>query len=208
MWLYYLMIVTVGTINRIFWVGEVRGVKNVPRKGGVIIASNHQSYLDFCLLATVVPRRLYFLVADMFYKRPLIRFGLESMQHIRVDLSSEGKQRLYDDTKNVLARGHALVVFPEGWMTFDGKIRRAYLGVARMALASQVDIVPTVVETYHIYPRHKKLPKFFTKRARIVFLEPLRYDVFRGLTPEEIVHDMLMPAIASELGHEYPAESR
>lgn len=203
MWVYYFLIGTLGVINRIFWIGKVEGVDNVPRKGAVIIAPNHQSYLDFCLLATVLPRRLYFLIAEMFYRNRIVRFALTQMQHIRVELSEDGKQQLYDDAKDILHRGHALVVFPEGWMTFDGKTRTAYLGVARMALASQVDIVPTVIESYHIYPRHNKWPKFFNARSRIKFLTPLRYDDFRGLEPAEIVHYMLMPAIARELGHEY-----
>jgi 1-acyl-sn-glycerol-3-phosphate acyltransferase len=128
------------------------------------------------------------------------------MKHVRVDLDVEGKKRLYADAHHVLTCDKALVVFPEGWMTFDGKLRKAYLGVARMALAAQSDIVPTVIESYHIYPRHYKWPKFRAGRCRIKFLPALRYDVFRGLTPEEIVHDMLMPAIARELGHAYSKE--
>jgi 1-acyl-sn-glycerol-3-phosphate acyltransferase len=195
---------TIGSITRVFWLGKVEGKHNVPKKGPVIIAPNHQSMLDFCFLAVALNRRLYFLVAKRFYKNVIARFALERMRHVRVDLDEDGKKRLYADAKHILANDGALVVFPEGWMTFDGKIQRGYLGVARMALASKVDIVPTVIESYHIYPRHQKWPKFFNARCRIKFLDPIKYKTFKARTPEYIVHELLMPAIAKDLGHKYP----
>lgn len=126
------------------------------------------------------------------------------MNHIRVELNEEGKKHLYDKAKQILTEGKPLVVFPEGWMTYDGKIQQAYLGVARMALASKVDIIPTVIESYHIYPRHQKWPKFRKARCQIKFLKPIKYSQIKNMTPHCIVHDLLMPSIAKELGHEYP----
>lgn len=199
---YLFLKVVWGAITRALWVGDVEGKRHVPKTGGVIIASNHQSWFDFCFLATVLNRRLYFLVAGMFYKNPIVRFALNRMRHIRVDLKGD-RSYIYDEAKKILGKGGALVIFPEGWMTFDGKIQKAYLGVARMALDSKVDIVPTAIESYHIYPRHNKWPKIFRARCRIKFLEPLRYEKFKDMTPEEIVHGLLMPEIAKELNDEY-----
>jgi 1-acyl-sn-glycerol-3-phosphate acyltransferase len=201
---YFLMKLLLGNFTKLVWIGKVEGKHNVPRSGPVIIAPNHQSMLDFCFLATVLNRRLYFLVASKFYKNPIARLALNRMNHIRVDLKQGDRSYLYDAAKNILDRGHTLVVFPEGWMTFDGKIQKAYLGVARMALASKVPIIPTVIESYHIYPRHNKWPKFFNARCKIKFLEPIPYDKLKNKTPEHIVHDLLMPEIARELGHKYP----
>lgn len=205
---YLFLKVVWGTITRALWVGEVDGKRHVPKTGGVIIASNHQSWFDFCFLATVLNRRLYFLISGLYYSNPVVKFALKRMDHIRIDLTKKGRAQVYDRAKEILGKGGALVVFPEGWMTFDGKIQKAYLGVARMALASRVDIVPTAIESYHIYPRHNKWPKIFRARCRIKFLEPLRYEKFKDMTPEEIVHGLLMPEIARELGHEYPGPQK
>lgn len=205
---YILMKALLGTFARLVWIGKVEGKHNIPSKGPVIIAPNHQSMLDFAFLATVTRRRLYFLVAAKFYKNPIARAALNRMNHIRVDLKAQDRSYIYKEAKDILGRGHILVVFPEGWMTFDGKIQTAYLGVARMALNSEVDIIPTAIESYHIYPRHNKWPKFRKARCKIKFLEPLKYSSFKDKAPEVIVHDLLMPAIAAELGHEYPPPAK
>jgi 1-acyl-sn-glycerol-3-phosphate acyltransferase len=129
--------------------------------------------------------------------------ALNRMGHIKVDRNVHDKATVYNQAKDILDNGRALVVFPEGRMTRDGKLQMAYHGVAKMALSSKVDIVPAVIESYHIYPVHKKWPKF-SERCKIKFLEPIPYDKLKNKTPEHIVHDLLMPEIARELGHEYP----
>lgn len=202
MTIYAFMVMTLGAVTRIFWVGRVEGKHNVPRKGGVILAPNHQSWLDFCLLATVLPRRLYFLVGEFAYKVKVAAYALDKMGHIKVDRNSQDKSVVYNKAKIILDSGKVLVVFPEGRMTRDGKLQKAYTGVARMALASKVDIVPVVIESYHVYPVHHKRP-LFTKRSKITFLPPIAYRRIRGKAPAVIVHELLMPEIARELGHEY-----
>jgi 1-acyl-sn-glycerol-3-phosphate acyltransferase len=200
--IYYFLKAVLGSISKLFWIGKVEGKSNVPRKGAVILAPNHQSWLDFCLLATVVNRRLYFLVGEFAYKLKVAKFALERMGHIKVDRNSPDKSAVYAEAKRILAEGKALVVFPEGRMTRDGKIQKAYTGVARMALASEVDIVPVVMETYHIYSANHRRP-LFTKRCKIRFLEPIKHQQIKGKTPAEIVHDLLMPEIAEALGESY-----
>jgi len=207
MFVYYFLIFTFGVFIRLVWIGKVEGYRNVPRKGRILIAPNHQSWIDAFLIGAVLNRRLYFLVGEHVYKNKFASWCVDQMGFIKVDRTAENKSSVYDQSFKLLAKDKALAVFPEGRMTRDGKIQRAYKGVARMALATQSDIVPTVIESYHIYPVHNKFPKFFNARCNIKFLKPLRYDDFRGLDPAEIVHDMLMPAIARELGHEYPQES-
>lgn len=206
MFVYYFLIFTLGIFIRLVWIGRVEGFKNVPKKGRILIAPNHQSWIDAFFVGAVLNRRLYFLVGEHVYKNKFASWCVNQMGFIKVDRTVENKSAVYEQSLKLLSEGKALTIFPEGRMTRNGKLQRAYKGVARMALASQTDIIPTVIESYHIYPVHYKWPKFFTGRCHIKFLKPLRYDDFRGLDPAEIVHYLLMPAIASELGHEYPQE--
>jgi 1-acyl-sn-glycerol-3-phosphate acyltransferase len=199
---YWIMKKVWGTITRIFWVGRVEGRRNVPKSGGVIIAPNHQSWLDFSFLATVLKRRLYFLVGEFAYKVKVSAWALKRMGHIKVDRNAPDKSFVYAEAKKILDSGQALVVFPEGRMTRTGKLQGAYLGVAKMALASKVPIVPVVIESYHVYSIHHKWPRL-NKRCRIKFLEPIPYKKIRGKSPSHIVHELLMPMIASELKHDY-----
>lgn len=206
MFVYYFLIFTFGVFIRLVWIGRVEGFRNVPRKGRILIAPNHQSWIDAFFIGAVLNRRLYFLVGEHVYNNKFASWCVDQMGFIRVDRTAENKSSVYEQSLKLLSEGKALTIFPEGRMTRDGKIQKAYKGVARMALSSQTDIVPTVINSYHIYPVHLKWPKLFNGRCHIKFLKPLKYDDFRGLDPAEIVHYLLMPAIAKELKHEYNSD--
>lgn len=203
--IYYFLIATLGTVIKICWLGKIEGVENVPKKGRILLAPNHEGWLDPFLLGYVVPRRLYFLVGEFVYKSKLGAWCVNQMEFIRVDRHQQDKSYVYDEVNRYLGKSRAVVVFPEGRMTRDGNLQRAYKGVARMALATQTDIVPVAMSSYHIYSVNHKRPRFKNARANIKFLEPLHYESFKHLDPGVIVHDMIMPAIAKELGKEYPA---
>jgi len=205
MGVYYFLILTLGVFIRLVWIGKVEGFHNVPRKGRILIASNHQSWLDCFFLGDVLNRRLYYLVGEHVYKNKIAAWGVNQMGSIKVDRNVDDKSDVYRQSHELLAAGKAVVVFPEGRMTRDGKTQRAYKGVARMALATETDIVPVAIESYHVYSVHHSRPRF-GQRVGIKFLEPLRYEDFKELDAGEIVHDLLMPRIAEALGHEYQHE--
>lgn len=191
-------------IVHFLWIGKIEGRHNLPREGAAVLASNHQSYLDAPLLMTITRRRVYFLVGDFVYRSKLGAWLMNVTGQIKVDRSQPGdNMHVYNAASNILDRGHLLSVFPEGWMSKDGKVQKAYRGVARIALRNKVDIVPVVFDgSYDIFPYNKKRPAL-GKKCRIVILEPIRYESFKNLTPAHIVHELLMPRIAAELGHEY-----
>ncbi len=189
---------------RVLWVGKVEGKHYIPKKGAAILASNHQSYLDAPLLMTISRRRIYFLVGDFVYRSKAGAWLMNVTGQIKVDRKDPGGNgHVYGKAADVLSRGHLLSIFPEGWMSRDGKTQKAYKGVARIALESKVDIIPVVFDgSYHIFPYNKSRP-VLGKKCRIVILPPIKYCDFKDKTPAQIVHDMLMPQIAEVLGHEY-----
>jgi len=191
-------------IVRVLWVGKIEGKHNLPRQGAAILASNHQSYLDAPLLMTISRRRIYFLVGDFVYRSKLGAWLMNVTGQIKVDRTHPGGNLdVYAAAANILGRGHMLSIFPEGWMSKDGKTQKAYRGVARIALQNKVDIIPVIFDgSFNIFPYNQKKPKLGQK-ARIVILEPIKYSKIKNHTPAQIVHDLLMPAIAKELGHEY-----
>lgn len=191
-------------IVRVLWVGKVEGRHHIPRRGPAILASNHQSYLDAPVLMTVMRRRVFFLVGDFVYRSKLGAWLMNVTGQVPVNRKKPGENNhVYEQCKDILARGHLLSIFPEGWMSKDGKTQKAYKGVARIALDNKVDIIPVIFDgTYHIFPYNQKRPSL-GKRCRVVIMEPIKYSKFKNMTPEKIVHDLLMPEIARELGHEY-----
>jgi 1-acyl-sn-glycerol-3-phosphate acyltransferase len=140
-------------ICRIFFCLKVKGVENIPAEGKVIIAANHSSYLDPVAIAAVVPRQIKWIVRkdvyDVWWLRPL--FASTGM--IREN-GSVGK------AIDLLGKGGALGVFPEGSRSYDGRLGAGRRGAAIMALRSGAPVVPCAVKgAFKAYPRNSVLPK-------------------------------------------------
>jgi 1-acyl-sn-glycerol-3-phosphate acyltransferase len=195
---------TLSPIVRLLWIEKIEGRENLPKKGAAILASNHQSYLDAPLLMTISRRRIYFLVGDFIYRSKAGAWLMNATGQIKVDRKNPGGNgHTYEHAARILSEGKLLSIFPEGWMSRDGKTQKAYKGVARIALANKVDIVPVIfVGSFHIFPYNYKKP-VIGKKCRVVVLPPIKYEKIKNFTPSKIVHDILMPQIAEVLGHKY-----
>ena len=123
---------------------EVRGVENIPRRGGVIIAANHLSYLDPPLLGAALPRKVFFVAkADLFRIPILGRFiGVFSLP---VDRENPRPSTLKNSVK-VLREGYLLVIFPEGGRSPTGQMMKAQRGVGLISAMASAPVVPTLVE--------------------------------------------------------------
>jgi 1-acyl-sn-glycerol-3-phosphate acyltransferase len=204
MFYYWFLKYLLSPIVRVLWVGKVEGKHYLPKKGAAVLVSNHQSYLDPPLLMAISRRRIFFAVGDFVYRAKAGAWLMEKTGQIRVDRKKPGQNNhVYDEAKKILDRGHLLSMFPEGWMSKDGKLQKAYKGAAKIALNSKVDLIPIAIcGSFDIYPAHKQIP-VFSKKCKIIILEPIKYAELKNHTPAEIVHDMVMPKIAEGLGQEY-----
>ena len=130
----------IGTISG--W--EVKGREKVPRRGGLIVASNHISFWDPPMVACACPRELYFLAKEELFATPLLGPLIRSVNSIPIrrgvaDLS--GMSRAIER----LESGGALLMFPEGSRMRDGELHPARPGVGMMAVHADVHIVPCVI---------------------------------------------------------------
>jgi 1-acyl-sn-glycerol-3-phosphate acyltransferase len=125
---------------------DVQGVDNVPH-GGFAYASNHQSLLDTLLLAATLPGETRWAVKRSLMTIPFLGWHLWLAGHVAVD--REGGKRAavstVDRFANVLARGKALVVFPEGTRSKDGQVKRFKKGIFYAAVRAGVPVVPVAV---------------------------------------------------------------
>lgn len=126
------------------WTGwEVRGRENIPRDGGLIVASNHISFWDPPLVGTAAVRELNFLAKEELFRPPLgpvIRtFNAIPIRRGVADLSGLTK------AMDVLRAGRALIVFPEGSRMRDGELHRARPGVGMLAVSTDARIVPCFI---------------------------------------------------------------
>jgi 1-acyl-sn-glycerol-3-phosphate acyltransferase len=158
----------------------VEGRENVPRRGPVILAANHLSFLDSVVIPLVAPRPVAFLAKAEYFRKPglkgwLTRTCLTGIDAIPVQRGGHrGAQRSLELARDVLAAGGAFGIHPEGSRSRDGRIYRGRTGVAWLALASGAPVVPVaVLGTDRIQPVGARLPR--VGRITVRFGAPLLF---------------------------------
>jgi 1-acyl-sn-glycerol-3-phosphate acyltransferase len=207
MMLYVFLRYLIAPIIRRVWVHSVEGLENIPTRGPIIIASNHESYLDFLCFWAISPRKVQYLAAEVFYKSKFWRPIMIATGQIKVDRQNKDKEKAKEQAHYILMNKGVLGVFPEGTRTRSGEMGKAYIGVTRIAIKAQVPIVPVgIIGTYEAWPAHRKLPRF--KKCKIKIDKPIiHHEHFDKEHVEESLlrhlTDELMLVISNLTGKEY-----
>jgi 1-acyl-sn-glycerol-3-phosphate acyltransferase len=188
------------------------GLENIPKTGGLILASNHLSFIDSIFLPLLIDRRIYFLAkSDYFTGKGLkswaTRRFLLGTGMLPIDRSGgKASEASLNTGLAVIARGDVLGIYPEGTRSPDGKMYRGRTGVARMILEGHVPVVPVaMIDTEKVMPIGKKLPK--VRRVGVIFGEPLDFSRFEGMESDRFILRSITDEIMYELsrisGQEY-----
>jgi len=190
----------------------VTGLDNIPKTGGVILASNHLSFIDSVFLPLVIDRRIFFLAkSDYFRGKGLKGWATKAFMNgtgmLPIDRSGgKASEASLNTGLRVLHEGEVLGIYPEGTRSPDGKMYRGRTGVARMILEGDVPVVPVaMIDTEKVMPIGSKLPK--VRRLGIVIGEPLDFSRFKGLEGDRFILRSITDEIMYELnrisGQEY-----
>jgi 1-acyl-sn-glycerol-3-phosphate acyltransferase len=136
------------------------GIEHIPKTGGVIIAANHQTYIDPFWLSIQIHRPLRFLAWDAAFDWPLVgkMMGLFGAWPLQVEGSDPAAIRR---TLSWLKEGGAVVIFPEGGRGKpDGSMLRFKVGAVRLALEAGVPILPVTIRGAHrVWPAGQQIPQ-------------------------------------------------
>lgn len=125
----------------------------VPERGGVLILSNHQSYLDPPLLGVHLHRPVAFLAkSELFDFAPFGTFIRQlNAFPLRQGKSDVGAMK---ESIRLLQNGWALTIFAEGGRTAHGRLAPVQKGAGLMVKRANVPVVPTVIDgAYKAWPR-------------------------------------------------------
>jgi glycerol-3-phosphate dehydrogenase (NAD(P)+) len=121
------------------------GREHIPKRGPVIIASNHRSFLDPFVIACMARRPMYYVAKkEIFQYNRLLAWTLGALGAFPVDRGA-GDAAFIDTAKAILARGDIVLIFPEGTRTRPGALGKPRRGVGRLALETGVPVVPIAV---------------------------------------------------------------
>ena len=134
----------IGLIVFVWTRREVVGLENVPKRGPVILASNHVNLLDPPLLAVVLPRRIVYMGKIELWKTPIIGplYSLAGFIPVR---RFEGDLAALRKAEKALQQKQVLGMFPEGTRSRKPGLGKGQPGTAIIALRSGAPIVPVAV---------------------------------------------------------------
>lgn len=146
----------------------------LPRSGAYLVASNHQSYLDPIIVGLSSATKWFFylgrasLMTDGLWGR-----ALRWVRCVPLD-TTRGDTRALKHAVELLRHDQAVVIFPEGQRTFDGRLSEFKPGAALLMRRAKCPVVPVaVVGAFDAYPRQRKLPCLFGRRVITVIGEPV-----------------------------------
>ncbi|HET9421597.1 MAG TPA: lysophospholipid acyltransferase family protein [Nocardioides sp.] len=209
--IYTVLHTVVPPVAKLIWRPDVRGLERVPSKGGVLLASNHLSFADSVVIPVVVPRKVVFLAKSDYFtgsgvKGALSRAWFEGLGMLPVD-RDDNKAALasLDTALEVLGRGDAFGIYPEGSRSRDGRLYRGRTGVAHLALTAGVPVVPVgLIGTDRLQPVGARLPR--RVKVTVAFGEPIEvageYDGMPLGRARRELTDRIMTAIQELSGQE------
>lgn len=198
-------------VAKVLWRPTITGVHHVPTTGPVILASNHLSFADSVVLPIVVPRKVVFLAKSDYFTGPglkgrMSKAWFEGLGMLPVDRDdTAAAMQSLQTASDVLGRGEAFGIYPEGTRSRDGRLYRGRTGVAHLALTTGAPVVPVgLVGTEDLQPIGARFPRLVP--VSVSFGPLIRTaDEYDGVAPGRARRDLtdrIMTAIQALSGQE------
>src|SRR5436190_14639404 len=147
--------------------------ERVIQTGPVILAINHQSFLDPPLAGNACDRAIFYLAKKSLMDVPLLGWLLPKLNVIPVNL--EGDRSALKALLRILRAGECALVFPEGTRTPDGTLQLGLPGVGLLIAKTRAPVVPMRIFGAHdVWPIHGKLR--LSGKITIVVGEPIYFS--------------------------------
>ncbi|MBI5210757.1 MAG: 1-acyl-sn-glycerol-3-phosphate acyltransferase [Elusimicrobia bacterium] len=161
--------VVVGALARGVWRLTVRGLRNVPADGPLIVASNHVSLSDGPMLTVALGGRrcLRFLGKVELFRVPVLGWFLKAVGGIPVD-RGRGDVPALRAAVDVVRGGGCLGLFPEGTRSKDGRSGAAKAGLGFLARETRAWVVPAKLVNTDRFPA--------PCRIEVRFGAPMRFE--------------------------------
>jgi len=185
------------------------GRANVPRRGPVLLVSNHQSMLDPVLIGACTNRYLTFLARSTLFGVPVLGPLIRSLNAIPIDrnMGKDGIQSVLDRLK----LGQSVLMFPEGERTHTGEVQPLKPGVSLLIKRVSCPIVPVgIAGCFAAWNRFMKWPRWSPPILQpgpstigVAIGEPIPPERYRGRDREFILEDLQI-----ELARQHAAAER
>src|SRR5579863_4602111 len=166
--------VVAAILSSLAWVlfrPRVTGRANIPEHGPVLIAPIHRSNVDFAFTLFISRRKVFFMAKDSLFRVPVLGPLVRHLGAFPVNRGTPDREAMRL-SEEVLRRGYALVLFPEGTRREGLDVEPLHDGAMFVAARTGATVVPVGVGgTERVLPKGSRLPR--PVRVRIVVGAPI-----------------------------------
>jgi len=166
------------------------GAAGIPAAGPVLFISNHQSFLDPILVGVAGHKRQFYAMArSTLWHHRLLAWVIDSLNGVPVERYSADVKALRRCLE-VLQDGQALLLFPEGTRTPDGKTRAFSPGLMLLLRRARPKVVPVAIEgAFAVWPRTSKRPHL-GGRIGVMYGRPIDAYALLDMPAEEALETL------------------
>ena len=132
-------------VSKMIYRMNVIGHSHIPAEGPAILVCNHVSFIDWLIIAASVKRPVRFVMHYSFMKIPLLSFFFRGGKVIPIAGSKEDPDlmdKAFDKIAATLEEGEIVCIFPEGQITYNGKVSGFRPGIEKILKRNPVPVIP------------------------------------------------------------------
>jgi len=126
-----------------------KGLENIPLDGAAVLVCNHVSFVDPLIIAGFANRPVRFVMDHNIYNLPVLNFIFRTARAIPIASSKENpeiKAKAFEEIEKALRNNELVVIFPEGKITFDGKMNPFMPGIEKIIQTVPVAVIPMALQ--------------------------------------------------------------
>ncbi len=136
-------------LSKIFYKVKVQGSEHFPETGPVVLISNHVSFVDWMLLMGAIDRPIHFVIDYNYYYAPTGPFWFKQAGLVPIATRKESEEvmkRAFEKIYEDLDKGSVIGLFPEGWITRNGEMRKFQPGITKILRQRPVPVVLVAID--------------------------------------------------------------
>ncbi len=177
----------------------INGIQNVPEKGGLIFASNHQGAFDILIHLAYLPRHFRFVAKSELFDIPIFGWYMKVAGYVPIERDvSTSAHRTIGTASDMLSKGECILIFPEGTRSKTGELGPFKRGSLMAAFSSGAGVVPIALKgSYAMMPKRSYVIKRVPVSMNIG--KPIDFQKYVGIKPAKSDYEVEISRLRDEI---------